>query len=31
MAVPTVALFFMAGGWIGMACLATSGVFQTSN
>jgi len=23
MAVPTVALFFMAGGWIGMACLAT--------
>jgi len=23
MAVPTVALFFMAGGWVGMACLAT--------
>ena len=23
MAVPTVALFFAAGGWIGMACLAT--------
>ena len=23
MAVPTVTLFFMAGGWIGMACLAT--------
>jgi len=23
MAVPTVALFFAAGGWVGMACLAT--------